>query len=80
MTMTPQEIVRDYTQARSKSKQIRILADFNQVTLGEICKVLVQSGIEGMQAPKCIGHPPKVDEEELQGLPLLERSRPFTYR
>ena len=54
MNMTPAEIVRDYTQAANKSKQIKILADLNQVSPGEIKAVLAEAGVEGIEAPKRI--------------------------
>ena len=58
MTMTPEEIVRDYTQAANKSKQIKILADLNMVSPGEIKAVLAEAGVEGVEAPKRIRRKP----------------------
>lgn len=54
MTMTNEEIVRDYLQARNKSKQIKVLADLNTVTPAEIRAVLAEAGVEGIEAPKRI--------------------------
>ena len=54
MNMTPEEIVRDYSQAANKSKQIKILADLNMVSPGEIRSVLATAGVEGVDAPKRI--------------------------
>ena len=58
MNMTPEEIVRDYTQAANKSKQIKILADLNMVSPGEIKAVLAEAGVEGVEAPKRIRRKP----------------------
>lgn len=55
MQMTPEEIVRDYLQARNKEKQIRILADMNLTTMAEIKRFLVENGVEGVVAPKLRG-------------------------
>ena len=52
MVMTNEEIVRDFGQARNKSKQIRILADLNRATPGEIRAVLAAAGVEGVEPPK----------------------------
>ena len=54
MQMTSEEIVRDYTQAANKNKQIKILADLNTVSPGEIRAVLAQAGVEGVHMPKRI--------------------------
>ena len=54
MTMTNEEIVRDYLQARNKAKQIKILADLNQVTQSEIKAVLAAASVAGVKAPKRI--------------------------
>ena len=52
MTMTNEEIVRDYNQAANKSKQIKVLAELNCVSPGEIKAVLAQAGVAGVEAPK----------------------------
>lgn len=54
MNMTSEEIVRDYTQAANKGKQIKVLADLNCVTPNEIRQVLLQAGVEGVPTPKRI--------------------------
>lgn len=54
MNMTNEEIVREFTQAANKSKQIKILADLNCVTPGEIRQVLAAAGVEGVKAPERI--------------------------
>ena len=54
MQMTNEEIVRDYNAAANKSKQIKILAELNAVSPGEIRAVLAQAGVAGVEAPKRI--------------------------
>lgn len=54
MVMTNEEIVRDYLQARNKSKQIKVLADLNTVAPAEIRAVLAEACVEGIEAPKRI--------------------------
>ena len=54
MQMTPEEIVRHYTQAANKHKDIKVLADLNMVTPAEIRAVLAEAGVEGVEAPKRI--------------------------
>lgn len=49
-----EEIVRDYTQAANKGKQIKILADLNCVSPGEIRAVLAATGVPGIRAPERI--------------------------
>lgn len=52
MQMTREEIVRDYLQAKNKSKQLKVLADLNLTTQSEIRRVLIEGGVEGVKAPK----------------------------
>lgn len=52
MRMTSKEIVRDYNQAKNKQKQIKILADLNQVYPSDIRAVLAEAGVEGVEAPR----------------------------
>lgn len=52
--MTPEEIVRDYQQAKNKQKQIRILADLNCTSPSAIRLILAEAGVEGVTAPKRI--------------------------
>ena len=44
MTMTPVEIAADYRQAKSKLKQIHILADLNQCDTAKIKEILIEQG------------------------------------
>lgn len=50
--MTAEEIVRDYQQAKNKQKQIKILADLNSTSPGEIKSILAAAGVEGVTAPQ----------------------------
>lgn len=54
MQMTNEEIVRDYNAAANKSKQIKVLADLNCVSPGEIRAVLAQAGVPGVKMPERI--------------------------
>ena len=54
MQMTNEEIVRDYNQAANKSKQIKVLAELNCVSPGEIKAVLAQAGVPGVKMPERI--------------------------
>lgn len=64
MTMTNEEIVRDYNAAANKSRQIRILADLNMVSPDEIRAVLAQARVEGTETPKRKGR--KKSQEPVQ--------------
>lgn len=44
MTMTNEEIVRDYRQAAQPAKQIAVLADLNQCSRQEIAQILKDAG------------------------------------
>ena len=46
MTMTDNEIVRDYRAAKNKKMQIEILADLNTTTKDEIKKILKANGVD----------------------------------
>ena len=54
MTMTPEEICREYRQAKSPTKQIQILADLNGCKKDEIKRILVDCGekLPGNMMPK----------------------------
>lgn len=54
MQMTNEEIVRDYNAAANKSKQIKVLAELNCVSPGEIRAVLAQAGVPGVKMPERI--------------------------
>lgn len=73
MQMTREEIVRDYLQAKNKSKQLKVLADLNLTTQSEIRRVLIEGGVEGVKAPKRlmkwapVSAVPKEPETEVYG-------------
>ena len=46
MTMTPEEICRDYKLAKKKQTQIGILADLNQCEKREIVRILAEAGMD----------------------------------
>ncbi|MDE7245147.1 MAG: hypothetical protein K2O18_14405, partial [Oscillospiraceae bacterium] len=52
MKMSSEEIVRDYLQARNKTRQIKILADLNMVKPSEIKAILAGASVAGVEAPK----------------------------
>lgn len=52
MTMTEEEIVRDYRQAKTKQKQIEILAELNACDKAEIKRILTEAG---EQLPRNMG-------------------------
>lgn len=54
MTMTHEEIIRDYKQASNKQKQVRILADLNCVSPSEILTISAENGVEGVKMPSRI--------------------------
>ena len=77
--MTNDEIVRDYLQARNKSKQIKVLADLNTVTPAEIRAVLAEAGVAGIEAPKRIVRrkkPPTAPPPETEAPPSAAPEHP----
>ena len=46
MTMTKDEIVRDYKAAKTPAKQITVLADLNACSKQEIVEILREAGCE----------------------------------
>ena len=52
MVMTPEEIVRDYQQAKNKKNQIKILADLNSTSPSEIKSILAAENVDGIEAPR----------------------------
>ena len=46
MWMEPSDIVKSYKSARSRNKQIKILAQLNATTTGEIEKILKEAGYD----------------------------------
>lgn len=54
MQMTNEEIVRSYKEAANKSKQIKVLAELNVCSPGEIRAVLAEAGVAGVKMPERI--------------------------
>ena len=86
MQMTPEEIVRHYTHAANKHKDIKVLAELNMVTPAEIRAVLAESGVEGIEAPKRIARrkkpsalPPPEKEAPPSAAPELPRKTDRRY-
>lgn len=54
MTMTNEEICRDYRQAKAPTKQIHILAELNQCGIDKIKQILIDGGekLPGNMMPK----------------------------
>ena len=52
MTMTKNEICRNYREAKDKPEQIKILADLNCTSVAEIEKILADHGEKVEQSPK----------------------------
>ena len=74
MQMTNEEIVRDYTQAANKQKQVRILADLNLVSPSEIRTILATAGVEGVKMPEKImpRKKPRADAEAAPAAPAAD--------
>ena len=61
MVMTPEEIVRDYKQAKAPTRHIQLLADLNQCDKGSIIKILTEAGVK---LPGNMGPRKKPDAEK----------------
>lgn len=76
MTMTNEEIIRDYRQAKSKFNQLGILADLNQVDRKVIAQILADAGEElpgnYRGRPRKDGQPPKAVQKKPDPTPLIE--------
>lgn len=64
MTMTKEEICRDYRQAKNRLTQVGILADLNGCTKADIKQILIDGGCElpGQMKPKPKGPRKQVQE------------------
>ena len=83
MEMTNEEIVRDYNAAANKNKQIKILADLNCVSPGEIRAVLAQAGVPGVKMPERIVKrkaAPASPKAEQEASAPTEQAAPFWQR
>ena len=73
MQMTNEEIVRGYNAAANKNKQIKILAELNMVSPGEIRAVLAQAGVEGVSMPKRVKQSKPEAEAKVEDQTVYER-------
>lgn len=84
MQMTNEEIVRDYNAAANKSKQIKVLAELNCVSPGEIRAVLAQAGVPGVKMPERIrprrANPVSPNVEQKASAAAPEQAAPFWQR
>lgn len=65
MNMTNEEIVRHYSQAKNKTRDIKVLADLNSTVPSRIRQILAEAGVEGVAAPKRIPERPRERAEVL---------------
>ena len=63
MNMTPQEIAKEYREAKDRGNQITILADENLTDRNEIIKILMEQGEIIEKAPKARGRKRKKMEQ-----------------
>ena len=84
MQMTNEEIVRDYNAAANKSKQVKVLADLNCVSPGEIRAVLAKAGVPGVKMPERIRPrkpaPASSNAEQKTPAAAPEQAAPFWQR
>lgn len=52
LSMTVEEIVRSYREAKDKAAQVKILAELNLVSKEEIKRILVEEGVDPRQLPR----------------------------
>ena len=74
MTMTNEEIIRDYKAAKAPSKQINILADLNQCDRKKIMEILVAGGCK--LPGNCVGTKTKSKGVSLAGPPAKTDDNP----
>ena len=74
MTMTNEEICRDYKAAKAPSKQIHILADLNQCSREKIKQILVEGGCK--LPGNCVGTKTKSKGVPLAGPPAKTDDNP----
>lgn len=80
MTMTPEEICRDYRGAAQPLKQIGILADLNQCSKDEIKRILIAGGCElpGNMRPKAKKAPEAVLDVGMAAKPITKPRKSVT--
>lgn len=74
MTMTKEEIIRDYKASKAPSKQIAILAELNQCDREKIKQILVEGGCE--LPGNCVGTKTKSKGVPLAGPPAKTDDNP----
>lgn len=74
MTMTNEEIIRDYKAAKALSKQINVLADLNQCSREKIKQILVEGGCK--LPGNCVGTKTKSKGVPLAGPPAKADDNP----
>ena len=74
MTMTNEEIIRDYKAAKAPSKQINVLADLNQCSREKIKQILVEGGCK--LPGNCVGTKTKSKGVPLAGPPAKADDNP----
>ena len=52
MTMTDEEVLRSFRQAKKPSDQVQVLADLNSTTTDNIREILVKQGVDPRQLPR----------------------------
>lgn len=78
MTMTNEEIVRDFKLAKNPAVQVQILADLNATTPDEIKRILLAGGIDHRKLPRAprkavASTPPKKSETKTSKAEKVER-------
>lgn len=66
MTMSENEIVRNFKEAKKKREQIGILAELNQCSQEQIREILLRNGISEAELPKKPGKSRKAEPEVFQ--------------
>lgn len=70
MNMTPQEIAKEYREAKDKGNQIKILADENLTDRKEIIKILREQGEITDKVPRSKGLRAKAEPGAAVGMPV----------
>ena len=71
MTMTKNEICRNYRESKDKPEQIKILADLNCTSMAEIEKILTDHGEKVEQSPKSNRGKKASGKNEVVAMPVL---------
>lgn len=73
MTMTEQEIVKDYREAKDKKTQIGILADLNTCSKQQIVEILKVGGVDHRELPRIRKRKEESASEEKKPFSLEEK-------